>query len=221
MRIRKISAVALVALAAGLSLTACGNDDTDSPSAGAGSSVSTPTATQDSAGSSPTAAPRGDASANGQGTAATSDSGKGASDGSGASGGSGTANSACQTANLSFSSSFGMAEGEVLINLTNTGAGTCTMHGFPGVDLKGRDGTVSAERSHVTAPDVTLRSGEATRFTLHFPPNNSGGSGVTFTSLVVTPPNETHSHTLPLTINIPATDGSGPAITVDPVGAGK
>jgi hypothetical protein len=95
------------------------------------------------------------------------------------------------------------------------------MHGFPGVDLQGRDGTVSAARSTMSVPTVTLSSGQSTHFTLYFPPNNSGGSGVTFTSAVVTPPNETHSHTMSLGINIPAGSNSGPAITVDPVGAGK
>jgi hypothetical protein len=221
MRIRKISAVALVAVAAGLSLTACGGSGTNDSSAGADSSASAaPTVTaptQDSTGSSgSTAAPQPSRSVNGQGVPPANDAGTGPSDGSGtAKGGN------CQTANLSFSHSFGMGQGEVLINLTNTGPSTCTMHGFPGVDLKGQYGTVSAERSQLTAPDITLPSGQATRFTLHFPPNNTGGSGVTYTSLVVTPPNETHSHTMDLAINIPASDKAGPAITVDPVGAGK
>ncbi|MFG2224935.1 DUF4232 domain-containing protein [Streptomyces sp. NPDC048644] len=97
-----------------------------------------------------------------------------------------------------------------------------TLQGFPGADLKGKDGTTSADRSKLTPKKVSVKPGEETRFTLHVPPNNSGGSGVTFTSLVVTPPNETHSHTLPLSINIAVSDGSSPAaITVDPVGAGK
>lgn len=59
---------------------------------------------------------------------------------------------ACQTSNLTFTHSFGMAEGEILINLTNSSSSTCTMHGFPGVDLKGQDGAVSAARSHLPPP---------------------------------------------------------------------
>jgi hypothetical protein len=114
-----------------------------------------------------------------------------------------------------------MAEGEVLINLKNVGSTACSLHGFPGVDLKGRDDTVSAARSKMTAPTVTLSPGQTTNFTLYYPPNNSGGSGVTFTSIVVTPPNETHSHTMSLGINVPADSNSAPTITVDPVGAGK
>jgi hypothetical protein len=199
MRIRKISTVALVAVAAGLSLAACGGGSSDS---------SNPTSTS---------TPQADPTVSGQGVAETKAPGTGTSKGSGT-----AARAACQTANLTFTHSYGMGEGEILINLTNGGSATCTMHGFPGVDLKGRDGTVSASRSHLSAPDVTLHPGEATRFTLHYPPNNSGGSGVTFTTLLITPPNETHPHTMPLEINIPATaDAAGPTITVDPVGAGK
>jgi hypothetical protein len=231
MRIRKISALALVAAAAGLTLTACDGSGTDATSA-----VTAP--------SQPTGAPLASPSTSGQGAAPANDTNTGTGSGSGSSGtgrssgangsdgsdgangskgsdGSGTADAGtCQTANLSFSHSYGMGEGEVLINLKNIGAGTCTMHGFPGVDLKSNYGTQSAARSHMSAPDVTLAPGQSTRFTLHYPPNHTGGSGVTFTSLLITPPNETHSHTMSLAINVPVTQSSA-AITVDPVGAGK
>ena len=214
MRVRKISAVALVSVAAGLALTACAGTGSSSTGSGAaagapssGASAGTPQASPTAAGSSSggQAAPVPSASATGAAGAPVA----------------ATAPAACRTAQLSFSASGGMAEGEVLINLTNTGSTGCTMHGFPGVDLKGADGTISAARSSVAAPTVVLRPGQATRFTLHYPPNNSGGSGVTFHSLVVTPPNETHSHTLSLSINIPVSSGSGSTVTVDPVGAGK
>jgi hypothetical protein len=115
-----------------------------------------------------------------------------------------------------------MAEGEFLINLRNEGSASCSMHGFPGLDLKGKDGTVSAARnSGRSAPTVTLAPGEATNFSLYFPPNSSGGSGVTFTSALVTPPNETHSHKLSLSVNVAAGAGSASRITVTPVGSGK
>ncbi|GAA1913784.1 DUF4232 domain-containing protein [Streptantibioticus ferralitis] len=194
-----------VLVAAGMALTACGpNDPTSAP-------TSSSSATQPTAGS-----------ATGGGTTGntTSDPNHSTGNGSGTGGGS-AAGATCRTANLSFSSSGGMAEGEVLINLKNVGSKTCSMHGFPGVDLKGKDGTVSAVRGKMTAPKVTLSPGQTTNFTLHYPPNNSGGSGVTFTSVVVTPPNETHSHTLSFGINVPAESNSAPTITVDPVGAGK
>ncbi|BBA98966.1 hypothetical protein RVR_5387 [Actinacidiphila reveromycinica] len=226
MRIRKISIVALVAVAASLSLTACNDDDSDgasgaatSTTAGAPLDGSGSSGSAGSTGSGGSDGANGSSGANGTGTSATSASG-----GSSGSDGSGTADAgavACTTANLAFSVSGGMGEGELLVNLTNTAGYSCTMHGFPGVDLKGGAGTQSAARSSLSAPDVTLHSGEQTRFTLHYPPNTSGGSGATFTTLIVTPPNETHAHTLPVSINVPVTDGSGPGITVDPVGVGK
>jgi hypothetical protein len=64
-------------------------------------------------------------------------------------------------------------------------------------------------------------AGTAFVITLYYPPNHTGGSGVTFTSLIVTPPDETHSHTISEAISIPADSNSAPRITVDPMGAGK
>lgn len=212
MRVQKFSLLA-VAVAACLSLTACqsggdssaGSDDSSSSAQSSGSQSS---GSQDSGGGSAT-------TGKGTGTA-----GSDASTGAPPSG-PGTGTGSCQTSQLAFSSSGGMAEGTLIVNLKNTGSATCTLKGFPGADLKGKDGTVSAERSKLAPPSVSVKAGEETRFTLHYPSNDSGGSGVTFTSLVVTPPNETHSHTLPVSINVPVSDGSGPAITVDPVGTGK
>ncbi|MFE4675795.1 DUF4232 domain-containing protein [Streptomyces sp. NPDC056723] len=213
MRVQKFSLLA-VAVAAGLSLTACqsGGDSSagsDGSSSSAQSSGSQSSGSQDSGGST---------ASTGKGTGtAGSDASTGGSSGAA----SGTGTGTCQTSQLAFSSSGGMAEGTLIVNLKNTGSATCTLKGFPGADLKGKDGTVSAERSKLAPPSVSVKAGEETRFTLHYPSNDSGGSGVTFTSLVVTPPNETHSHTLPVSINVPVSDGSGTAITVDPVGTGK
>ncbi|MEU0298295.1 DUF4232 domain-containing protein [Streptomyces sp. NPDC006175] len=212
MRLRKMSAVIAAAVAAALSLTACdGEDDSD-----AGAAASAPAET--SAGPvSPSGAGATEGSPGGDGQASASASAPG----SGAPSAS-SAGDMCRTADLSFSSSGGMAEGEVLINLENTGSASCSMHGFPGLDLKGEDGTVSAVRtSGRSVPTVTLAPGERTNFSLHFPPNTTGGSGVTFTSAIVTPPDETHSHSMPLSVNIPVDSGSTPRITVNPVGSGK
>jgi hypothetical protein len=205
MRVQKLSLLAVTAVA-GLSLTACQGGDTSSSDAGDSSSPS---------------------SASSQSSQSSTSQG---SDGSGASGGKGAPTvsrtggamaSACTTSQLAFSTSGGMAEGTLIVNLKNAGSATCSLKGFPGADLKSKDGTVSAQRSKLAAPLVSVKPGEETRFTLHYPPNNSGGSGETFTGLVVTPPNETHSRTLPVSINVPVSDGSGPAVTVDPVGTGK
>lgn len=225
MRVRKISAVGLVVAAAGLSLTACTGNGTNSASGPTSSATTAGAAQGGGSGSSgsTTATPQDGSSSGGTGSASggTDGSSGGATGGSSDQGQGAGGSTTCRTANLSFSSSHGMGEGEFLINLTNTGHTTCTMHGFPGVDLKGKDGTISAARSKLPATTVTLRPGQETRFTLHYPPNTSGGSGVTFGTLVVTPPNETHSHVMSLTINLAAGDGSGPSVYVDPVGAGK
>jgi len=199
MRVKNLSLLA-VAVAAGLSLTACNGDDSSAQGSGDSSA---------SAGQ-------------------KSDTGTGAPDGSGeigASGGTdaggGASSDSCKTSQLGFSSSHGMAEGSLLVNLKNTGSATCTLQGFPGVDLKSKDGSVSAERSDLTPEKVSVKPGEETRFTLTYPPNTSGGTGASFTSLSVTPPGETHSHSLPVSINVPASDSTTSAIKVDPVGSGK
>ncbi|MGY1439906.1 DUF4232 domain-containing protein [Streptomyces reniochalinae] len=127
----------------------------------------------------------------------------------------------CKTAGLAFSSSPGMGEGTLLVNMRNTGSVPCTLHGFPGVDLQTREGSLSANRNNAPAPSVSVKPGEETRFTLRYPPNNTGGSGVTVNSLTVTPPNETASKSVPATINLPVTDETGPGVTVGPIGAGK
>ncbi|MFE4214486.1 DUF4232 domain-containing protein [Streptomyces sp. NPDC056844] len=213
MRLQKTSVA--VAVVAALSLTACEGGDSSSDAAAAASAS---TSAEPSAGS---GSPGGDGATDGSGdgdgqasaTASVSPSGSPAAPSSGG---------ACRTADLSFSSSGGMAEGEFLINLRNDGSASCSMHGFPGLDLKGKDGTVSAARnSGRSAPTVTLAPGEATNFSLYFPPNSSGGSGVTFTSALVTPPNETHAHSMSLSVNVPAGSGSTSRITVTPVGSGK
>ncbi|MFJ8857835.1 DUF4232 domain-containing protein [Streptomyces sp. NPDC102451] len=216
MRLRKTSVG--VAVVAALSLAAC--DGGGSSDVGAAASASASTSTEPSAGS---GSPSGDGATDGS----TDGSGGGDSQASASATASvspsgSSSGGVCRTADLSFSSSGGMAEGELLINLRNTGSASCSMHGFPGLDLKGKDGTVSAARnSGRSAPTVTLTPGEATNFSLYFPPNSSGGSGVTFTSALVTPPNETHSHSMSLSVNVPAGDGTASRITVTPVGSGK
>ncbi|MBP0461406.1 DUF4232 domain-containing protein [Streptomyces bomunensis] len=222
---KKMSALALVAVAASFSLTACGGGDSSGSAAGAASSApagggGTPLgAASDGSGSASTPPSGSGDSASGSNAAA----GSGKDTGSGTGGGAGSSSGgACKTANLAFSASGGMAEGELLVNLKNTSSTACSMHGFPGVDLKGVYGTEHATRSAMNVPTVKLAAGQETHFTLHYPPNHTGGSGVTFTKMIVTPPNETHSHTLNAGISIPVTDKSGgPGITVDPVGAGK
>ncbi|MFJ5034079.1 DUF4232 domain-containing protein [Streptomyces sp. NPDC088560] len=216
MRVQKLSLLAVAAVA-GLSLTACsgsgsgssGRSDSSTPGRGAASQGS---GAQDSG----TQSTGGSGAASGKGTS-TGTGQAGTNGGAAVGGGAGV----CKTSQLAFSTSGGMAEGELIVNLKNTGSATCALKGFPGADLKSKDGRISARRSSVAPVPVRVKPGEETRFTLHYPPNNSGGTGETFTTLVVTPPGETHSHSLPVGVNVPVTDGAGGAITVDPVGTGK
>ncbi|MEU0137378.1 DUF4232 domain-containing protein [Streptomyces sp. NPDC006296] len=236
MRLQKTHAVIAAAVAA-VSLTACGGDaDTGAAAPPASASASSSaSASASAAAPGPTMTPSGtagDGDGGGDGGPHAS-TGPGSAPGSGDGGGGGQApdpatsapagapyGDKCRTADLAFSSSGGMAEGEMLINLRNTGSASCSMHGFPGVDLTGEDGTVSAGRgSGRRIPTVTLAPGESSNFSLRFRPDGGGGSGAAFTSALVTPPDETRSHRVSLAVGIPA--GSGSGATVDPVGSGK
>ncbi|MFJ8884165.1 DUF4232 domain-containing protein [Streptomyces sp. NPDC102402] len=218
MRATKLTLTALT-LAAGLSLTACqGNEDSAagasdsgassaaSPSSSSSSSSSASGDSGTSDGTTPTAA--GDGSA-------TSESAQGSGDGQITTG-------TCKTSNLAFDTAHGMAEGDLLVSLRNT-SDACTLKGFPGVDLRSQDasGPLSAERSGLDAPVVNLANGETTRFTLHYPPNNSGGSGVYVTAIEVTPPDETHSKALSVSLRLPVGADADGQVRVDPVGTGK
>ncbi|OIJ65600.1 DUF4232 domain-containing protein [Streptomyces mangrovisoli] len=217
MRIQQLSVLAVVA-AAGLSLTACQGSDGDS--AGSGGSATPSSAAGSPSGSQGSGSASGSQDSGSPATASSGATGGGSGTGGQSGGGASAAAGACTTSRLAFSSAAGPAQGTLVVTLKNTGTAACTLKGFPGVDLQSKDGTVSAERSGAAPAAVRVVPGAATRFTLHYPPNTSGGSGETFTGLVVTPPNETHSRKLSVRINVPVTDGSGSAITVDPVGAG-
>lgn len=225
MRAQKIT-IAALALAAGLSLTACQGDE-DSASGKNDNAASSSSSSTGGSGDSESsggdggssegkeASTGGDESAGGDGSSAT----KG---GEGSMGG-GVNTGPCKTDNLDMRATNGMAEGTLVVTLKNT-SDACSLKGFPGVDLKADSGPggVSADRSELAAPSVVLQNGKETRFTLHYPRNDSGGSGVDITQLAVTPPNETHSKAVSIpAINIPVTDHSTSDVTVDPVGTGK
>ncbi|MFD6279322.1 DUF4232 domain-containing protein [Streptomyces sp. NPDC060209] len=213
MRTKKLTFAAL-ALAAGLSLTACqGNEDsaasTNDSGAASSSSAgnSTDSTASDSGASDESTTAAGDDSIT---TASARGSGKGQVD-----------TGPCKTANLDFSTSHGMAEGDLVVSLKNT-SDACTLKGFPGVDLRSQDasGPLSAERSDVAAPAVALKSGETTRFTLHYPSNDTGEDGVFVSAIEVTPPNETHSKSLSVALDLRPV-GADEKVVVDPVGSGK
>ncbi|WP_413798205.1 DUF4232 domain-containing protein [Streptomyces iranensis] len=182
MRVHKLTLAALV-VAAGLSLTACQNDDDST-----GKSDPSSTSTASSSG-----------------------------------GGSGSGGK-CRTDELEITAADrtidGDGEGTVAVTLKNGGGRDCSISGFAGVDLKTSEGALSAKRSGEPAEPHTLKDGESTYFGVNYPINESGGSGVRVTGLVVTPPDETKSVTLdwPGTGTLPVTDGAGSPVKVGPIG---
>jgi hypothetical protein len=220
---RKVPAAAVV-LAAGLALTACNGDDgkhsgvSSAPSA----TASTSGATQGS-GSGPAGGGTSATATSGTATGGTSSaSGSATAPGSAAGSGPATASAGprtstrpaarCRTAHLTFAKGDAYGKGpysNIPVRLTNSGPAPCTLHGFPGVDLVGKDGHVRARRSVEAPHTVVLTPGRSATFLLVVPQNYGGGSGVTFTRAVITLPRDIHPHVLQLRVNLPA-KGDGP-----------
>lgn len=220
MRVRKLTFAAL-AVAAGLSLTACQNGDADM---GQSAESSASTASSASGGSGSGGSDQG----GGKDSTGKDSAGKG-------SGGQGTAAAAgsnangkvgkCRTDDLDITASDstvgGDTEGTVAVEFKNGGGRDCVLSGYAGVDLKTSAGSLSAERTGEKATPMTLKDGKSVYFGINYPLNKSGGSGVRITALVVTPPDETKSFSLvwPGAATLPATDGSGSPVRVGPMGS--
>ncbi|MFC7987414.1 DUF4232 domain-containing protein [Streptomyces sp. NPDC057336] len=219
MRVRKLT-IAAMALAAGLSLTACQNDDaTDGsaapPAASTGSS---------STGGSASTGPDQRGGTDSEGTPDAT-GGSGGTGGTGGTDEDGKVAAKCRTDELEITATDatigGDDRGTVAVDLRNGGGRDCSLAGHAGVDLKTNSGTLSAERTGEPAPSVVLKDGERITFGVTYPINDSGGSGVRITGLVVTPPDETKSVTLdwPGGATLPVTDGSGTPVQVGPLGS--
>ncbi|MEU8704974.1 DUF4232 domain-containing protein [Streptomyces sp. NPDC048565] len=209
MRTKNLTLAALV-LTAGLSLTACQGGDSDAATTTNDSGSSSSSAASDD--SSASASDKDTSAAGNDST--TTKSAKGSGDGQVTTG-------ACKTADLGFSTTHGMGEGNLTVRLKNNGDDTCSLKGFPGVDLKSQDasGPLSAKRTDLAAPAVAINPGETTRFTLHYP--SAEGSGAYVSAIEVTPPNETHSKSLSVSLRLQISEGADQEVTVDPVGTGK
>ncbi|MGV9984878.1 DUF4232 domain-containing protein [Streptomyces olivaceus] len=225
MRVHKLT-IAALAVAAGLSLTACqgDSDNADGQSTGSSNSSASSNDGKDTAGKD-----TGGKSADGENTAVGGGGSDGASDGGSGSGkGSGkdSQTAKCLTDHLETTAADGTVGGDqeetVVVGFKNAGAKDCLLTGYAGVDLKTNYGRVSAERTGQEADPVVLKSGEDVFFGVTYPKNDSGGSGVRVEGLVVTPPNETKSVTLdwPGKASLPVTeDGSGTPVRVGPIGS--
>ncbi|CAG6398601.1 DUF4232 domain-containing protein [Streptomyces cocklensis] len=227
----RIAATVGMVFAAGAALTACqgdtsgkGSDGSDgtpktSAVASADGGTATATATPDAATATPSA------TSDDGGTTATA---KGTTTGT-------AATARCQTSNLGFT--FGPdsgaqavgSPGGIEVVLTNKGSGTCTLQGFPGLDIVSNKGTHwSLVRQARSAAKVTLKPGAAASFEITYLPydaNDSGGSAAFHAaSILVTPPGETHSTTLKWDGFADVMDQSGathPGTYVGPVVAGR
>jgi hypothetical protein len=196
-RVRNVAFAAL-AVTAALSLSAC-NDHMDTAQ---GAPTAAPTT---STGTPPAAAP----------TTSTGTPPAAAPAGSGAAG----KTARCRTADLTITAADGTITGDpdntVVVELKNHTGKACTLSGYAGVDLKTPSGALSAQRSGEPVTTAVVAPGKSSYFGISYPPNNTGGSGLRITGLVVTPPDETQPVTLPW----PGA-GSLPAMDSNPVKIG-
>jgi hypothetical protein len=230
MRVKKMSALALIVAAAGLSLTACGSSDGSSASANASASNTSASHTSASTAASSSTGGQKSTSTSTAGSSTSGSSSSGSSTGSSKGSGltaqnqSATSGSLCKTDHLALSASATGVKNQIVVNLKNTGSAKCSMRGFPGVQLVGPDGLgdtgPDAARTDVSGSTVSIGPGEETRFLLHYIPSTSG-SAKTYTRLSVTPPNEKVSEIVnlnDLAITIAAPSGNAPDVYVDPIG---
>ncbi|MFH8789216.1 DUF4232 domain-containing protein [Streptomyces roseoverticillatus] len=215
MRVHKLTFAAL-AIAAGLSLTACQNDDD-------GTGQSTPSS------ASSTSSPGGGSGSGGSDQGGGKDSAGKSSGGKSTAAGTGSNENGkvakCRTDGLEITAKDntidGDPDGTVAVQLKNRGGRNCTISGYAGVDLKTNAGSLSAKRTGEQAPTTVLKNGQSTAFSINYPINKSGGSGVRITTLLVTPPNETKTVTLrwPGAATLPVTDSAGSPVKVGPIGS--
>lgn len=111
----------------------------------------------------------------------------------------------------------------VAVELKNSSGRDCVIDGFARVVLRSSEGAFSAKRTGGEADTFVLKNGKSTYFAVGYPANDSGGSGVRVTSLVVTPPDGTKAVTLDWPGgSLPVSDDAGSPVTVGkPGGIGQ
>lgn len=195
MKYTRTTALAAIGVAAALSLTACGNDDSGKDTSSKGSSSSSSSSANGGAKSE-------GGSGSGDSEAGSAKSGSGASTETRA----GTANGAaktggkvkfCKTKDLAMDAKDAAPDatsGRIDVSMVNRGSTTCSATGFAGVDIKDVDHTSNPiERGHAQPRITTLKPGDAAVFNLSYDIDKNGDSLAHPTNIQVTPPNETHT----------------------------
>ncbi|KPC59962.1 DUF4232 domain-containing protein [Streptomyces chattanoogensis] len=223
---RKAAAATLIAAAAAVALTACEGGKAD---AGASPAGSVRTDDRSPAKDSPEAPTSQDGSAKGQGTtpAQNISSGRNGGNNSGNGGGS----TRCTTDTLQAGWGGGRpdmhsdAQQTATVRLKNTGSRTCTLGGFPGVQIKGKDGgTLDLPRSAKKPVTLQLKPGAHASFTMALLPSvNGDDKKVEPGTVLITPPNEKKNFTLKWPYGGAILDQSGathPGTYVNPIAVG-
>ena len=167
-------AAALTALLTACNGTATGSVNSDGGTAApaAGDTTGSGATGGSGSGSGSGATPNGGSgSGSGTGGSTSGSTTSGGSSGGSSSGGSANSVAACEAAQLGYSwadSGSGSGQKQAVVALTNKSGHTCTMYGFPGVDLVNSGQQWSLRRTDATPQRVTLANGAAAHFTLTY-----------------------------------------------------
>ncbi|MET8686027.1 DUF4232 domain-containing protein [Streptomyces sp. NPDC004732] len=207
MKHTRTAALAALSLAAALSLTACGGDDSSSDSSAKGSSSSSSAGSSSGSDSKPeSGSGSGSSEAGDTKSDAAKNTGSGAAAAKGATKTSGKV-TFCKTEDLAIDAQDAAPDestGRINVTMINRGSTTCSATGFAGVDIKDEDNTSNPIERGQAQPRITnLKPGDAAVFNLAYDIDSSGKSLASPTELQVTPPNETH------TVNIKWPAGAG------------
>lgn len=221
---RKAFLVSAVLVGGAMLMTACQDGDAD---AAQGSTSAAPAGQTDTA----TGGDKGSDQSGGKGTSTASGSGTGGQNTASVSdsgSGSGSSDSGkvakCRTDGLKITATDNTIGGDpdltVVVAMKNTGA-ECAMSGYAGVDLKTNAGPLSATRTGQEPVSFTLKTGESTFFPINYPANDTGGSGIRITGLLVTPPNETKTAAVqwPGAASLPISENGSTPVKIGPLGS--
>ncbi|MFI8995495.1 DUF4232 domain-containing protein [Streptomyces sp. NPDC053542] len=231
---RKAAAAALLAATA-LALTACQSGEPGAAGADSSASADSSAGAAGAAEDSGTHASSGGQQATGSGGASGTESSAGTDSASGTDSPAGTGNSAARCTTADLTAGWGSAGGgrpdmtssdqqTATVWFKNKGGGACTISGFPGVQLKGADGTTwDLRRSGKKPVAVVLKPGADTHFTFQLlPSTRDDDRKVEPATVVVTPPDEKRHFALKWPYGGAVLDQSGathPGTFVNPVGA--